>query len=204
MTYKKPTAMVIDDHPEIHSLMGGILQGFETKGYLTLSEGLTICEKEQPDLVILDLHLHGEAIGFDGLKQFSGRFPRITIVIFTATDNDEDALYALRNGAQAYIVKDENLDVKQVYREILQALSRNENFQKLYDAHELLKARCLLSEAKNVELEQRIATLEKKPRFLDKNSKIAIATAAIIGTITTLLAVFGDAAKAIFKWLFVK
>jgi DNA-binding response OmpR family regulator len=193
MNFGKLKALIIDDEKSIHGVVEGVLQGFDCEHALTLAVGLAICETSKPDLIVLDLHLEGEALGFDGLRKIRERFPRIPIVIFTANDNDADALYAMQNGAQAYITKSHDLNIKVFYREVIHAIARHRSFQSLLD-------RNIECERKNAEFEKRLQAIETELQQVKEHRwkfRAGIIT-GIVG-ILTALAAFAEKIVALFR-----
>jgi two-component system, OmpR family, response regulator VicR len=75
-------------------------------------EGLAKAQRENPDLIILDLMLPK----LDGYKvcrilKFSDKSKNIPIVIYTARNQDEDRKLAADCGADAYIPKTQDQEV---------------------------------------------------------------------------------------------
>ena len=68
----------------------------------TISEGLRLAAKLNPDVVLLDLKLP-DADAVDGVASFA-RESR-SIVVFTAYDADDDVFRAIRGGARGYLLK---------------------------------------------------------------------------------------------------
>jgi two-component system response regulator VicR len=66
-------------------------------------EGVTIVEKHNPDLVILDLGLP-DTSGYNVLKEIR-RFSHVPVIILTARGEETDIVRGLELGADEYIVK---------------------------------------------------------------------------------------------------
>ncbi|MBX9572619.1 MAG: response regulator [Candidatus Obscuribacterales bacterium] len=70
----------------------------------TLDIARKIINSESIDVILLDLGLPGST-GIDTVRYMRSVTDLIPIVIFTSDDNNETAHYALKNGAQDYLVK---------------------------------------------------------------------------------------------------
>src|SRR5690606_26724816 len=84
------------------------------------ADALLIAEEQDPDLIILDLHMQG----MDGLETLTKlRDAGVTsrIVMLTVSDSDEDVLAAISQGADGYLLKDTDPD--QLLEQIKLALS---------------------------------------------------------------------------------
>jgi DNA-binding NarL/FixJ family response regulator len=68
-------------------------------------EALQNLQKEQPDVLLLDLGLP-EMNGIDMAQEVRKRWPDVKIVILTSHNQEEEVVAALGAGAQAYVLKD--------------------------------------------------------------------------------------------------
>lgn len=98
----KKTILIIDDDQQIGNLEEEIL---EREGYLCRraysgTEALLLLEKEQPDLILLDLMLPG-ICGEDVLKRIRG----IPVIVVSAKIGIDDRVALLMDGAADYITK---------------------------------------------------------------------------------------------------
>ena len=66
-------------------------------------DGITLIDKEVPDVVLLDLGLP-DMSGFDVLKQIR-HYTEMTIVLITVRDDESDIVKGLTLGADEYIIK---------------------------------------------------------------------------------------------------
>lgn len=119
--------LVIDDE----HLVGLTIREFlESVGYIvfragTAQEGLDSLERDQPDVVLLDLKLP-DAEGLDLIPAFAQHPTHPTsVIIITAQKSAETAVHALKRGAWDYLVKPVILD------ELLERLRRLERFMGL-------------------------------------------------------------------------
>ncbi len=69
-----------------------------------LKEASTICNKNEFDVMLLDLGLPGSA-GLETLRQVKDLSLKSAIVVLTGLDDEDTALASLREGAQDYLVK---------------------------------------------------------------------------------------------------
>lgn len=68
-------------------------------------EMLAICEKEKPDLVVMDLKMP-VMDGLETTKIIKSQFPEIKIMILSTFDDEESVTKAIENGVDGYITKD--------------------------------------------------------------------------------------------------
>ena len=101
----KPTALVIDDEPQIRKLLRVIL---EQENYRTLEsdnarQGISEIASRRPDVVLLDLSLPD----LDGMVvlQRLRQWTRVPVLILSVRDGPEDKVAALDAGADDYVTK---------------------------------------------------------------------------------------------------
>ena len=107
---KKPTLLVIDDDTglltSIHAVL--ISAGFPEPALLSDGrQALDLIQQYGFHLVLLDLMMP-EINGMDILKAIKSRFPQVECIVFTAVDDVETAIEAIRHGAYDYLVKGQN------------------------------------------------------------------------------------------------
>lgn len=68
-------------------------------------EALDLIEKDQPDLVLMDLKMPGMN-GIQATQRIRQRFPQVQVLVLTTYDDDEWLFDAIRNGAAGYLLKD--------------------------------------------------------------------------------------------------
>lgn len=97
----------VDDHPV---LLEGLACIFKEIGRFDViatgkcaSEAVAIVENAQPDIILLDLNMPGDA--FDAIARIHKSSPRTRIVIFTASTGIDHAVRALESGASGYVLK---------------------------------------------------------------------------------------------------
>jgi DNA-binding response OmpR family regulator len=98
--------LVVDDDQALLSLVSFALR---QAGYLALEAGdaaqaVTVFEREQPDLVILDVNLPAGVSGFDVLRQIRAQ-ARTPVMLLTVRSGEEDEVRGLDLGADDYLNK---------------------------------------------------------------------------------------------------
>jgi two-component system alkaline phosphatase synthesis response regulator PhoP len=107
--------LIVDDEPEIIRVTRGYLEqaGYRVLGASNGQNALALFEREEPDLVILDLNLPTPPGGrpMDGLdvaraiRQTPGRRGNTPIVMLTARVDEMDRVIGLELGADDYVPK---------------------------------------------------------------------------------------------------
>jgi CheY-like chemotaxis protein len=102
------TIMVVDDNPDIITIVRTILEG---KGFNVLSassgpECLELLKTQKPDLIVLDIMMP-EMDGLEVLTRLKGmsEFTNVPVVLLTAKVQYEDVLGGYKLGADYYITK---------------------------------------------------------------------------------------------------
>ena len=107
----KGRILVVDDEYLIRwSLQQNLVeQGYDVLLAASAEEGLALMEREEPDLVLLDIQLPGMS-GMDLLLGIKEQRPDCAVVMVTATSDLSVAVKAMKDGAFDYIPKPFNLD----------------------------------------------------------------------------------------------
>lgn len=100
-----PTAIVIEDEPQIRRFVRGAL---EAEGWVvheagTLRDGLAAAGTRQPDLVVLDLGLP-DGDGLSLIRDVRG-WSGVPIIVLSARTDEADKIAALDAGADDYLTK---------------------------------------------------------------------------------------------------
>jgi len=104
--------MLVDDHAVVRMGVRALVErlpGFQVVAEAgTLDEGGELIRSVQPDLVILDLMLDGEA-SIGRIAAWREGVPGLRVVVLSMHDEDEYARQALAAGAHGYVMKSEML-----------------------------------------------------------------------------------------------
>src|SRR5438045_3487750 len=94
--------LVVDDHPIVRAGIVAVLEDeadFAVVGMAgSAEEALVLVARARPDVVLLDLELPGQD-GVQAIPQLVAGPPATRVLVFTAYDQDERVLGALRAGA---------------------------------------------------------------------------------------------------------
>jgi two-component system nitrogen regulation response regulator NtrX len=103
--------LVVDDEESILRSLRGVLEdeGFEVIVAATGEQALEAVEKEDPDLMLLDVWLPG-IDGLETLEKTRRRFPDLPVVMMSGHGTIETAVKATRLGALDFVEKPLNLD----------------------------------------------------------------------------------------------
>ena len=123
--------LVVDDEPEIGWLLSRILgeDGYQVRTAKTGKEALARIEKEQPDLIFLDVKLPGQD-GMAVLQKIKESKSKQLVIMLTAHEDVRTAVEAMKLGAYDYLIKPlPNDRLKIIVRHALQTveLSRQIN-----------------------------------------------------------------------------
>ncbi len=101
--------VIVDDHPLMRQ---GIIQllalepSFKVVGEASNGQdALTTVLEQSPDVVLMDLNMKGMD-GIQSLKLLRENDVDAKIIMFTVSNESEDVVNALRNGADGYLLKD--------------------------------------------------------------------------------------------------
>jgi len=100
-----PTAIVIEDEPQIRRFVRGALEaeGWQVHEAGTLREGLAAAGTRQPDLLVLDLGLP-DGDGVSLIRDVRG-WSAVPIIVLSARSDEADKIAALDAGADDYLTK---------------------------------------------------------------------------------------------------
>jgi DNA-binding response OmpR family regulator len=100
------TVVVVEDDPHIADLVDLYLR---REGYRVLlagdgEQGLELCRREGPSMVVLDVGLPGNRDGFEVCREIRNR-SSVPVLFLTARDDEFDRVLGLELGADDYLVK---------------------------------------------------------------------------------------------------
>lgn len=101
--------LLVDDHALVRAGIRSLLQELtDVEVVAEASDGaqaLQIAEREQPDVVLMDIAMKGMN-GLEAAAKLRERQPGVKVVILSMHTSEEYVLLALRAGAAAYLIKD--------------------------------------------------------------------------------------------------
>lgn len=101
--------LVVDDHPLVREALVGLLRrhpGIAVCGEAdSIEQGIYLVAKHQPDVVLVDLMLHGRD-GLDLVRHLHTHHPDIRTVVITMKDEESFARKSQEAGASGFIMKD--------------------------------------------------------------------------------------------------
>lgn len=105
------TILIIDDEPQIRTLLGRIiaLEGYRVLEADSIKSGLKQIKQHQPDLVLCDVFLP-DGNGVDALGDLKAQLANGEIIMLTAHGNIADGVKAIKNGAYDYLTKGDDND----------------------------------------------------------------------------------------------
>ncbi len=109
-TARKPPILVVDDDAGLLASIHAVLVGAGFQEPILLSEGtkaLNTIAQGEFRLVLLDLMMP-DADGMTLLREIKTQHPHLECIVFTAMDDVETAIQAVRYGAYDYLVKGQN------------------------------------------------------------------------------------------------
>ena len=103
--------LVVDDDTLLRRSLGLQLEqaGYRASTASNAEDGLAFAERDQPDLILLDVGLPGMD-GLEALKQFQNRMD-VPVIFVSARRRELDTILGLELGADDYITKPFNPDV---------------------------------------------------------------------------------------------
>ena len=107
---RRKTLLVVDSDDEIReSLTAALRRDYRVLRAATGEAALQIMQKEDVDLMLLEVHLRGVS-GFEVLKIARENYPYVEIIVISKTKELDTAIEAMRHGAYHYISKDFDLE----------------------------------------------------------------------------------------------
>jgi two-component system NarL family response regulator len=103
--------LIADDHPPTRA---GVRQALEADGFAVVAEvgdarkAVDAAVEHEPDVCVLDIHMPGN--GIDAAREIAHKLGDVSIVMLTASRDDDDLFEALRAGRVGYLLKDMDPD----------------------------------------------------------------------------------------------
>jgi len=121
--------LIVDDNEGIRATLRELVEseGHNTTSLMTAEDALVCFNKNEPDLILLDIGLPGMT-GFDFLEQIKSGDNPIPVIMITSYNDVDSAVRAMRLGAFDYVTKPFNLDqISLTVRKALQSKQREEH-----------------------------------------------------------------------------
>ncbi len=150
MESRRPRILVVDDD---RLILATLTMGLEKAGFDTLraasgEEAVNICQKQRPDLIVMDIRMSGIS-GLEAAQRIHA-LVEVPVIYLSAYDDVEVVEQAVKQGGIGYMVKP--VEVHQLVPEIRAALAR------AADLNQLKTTEAQLSRALNAERTTSIAT----------------------------------------------
>jgi two-component system response regulator AtoC len=105
------SVLVVDDEPEIRSLLSDLLkeEGYAVKLAKSGAEAIAAVVKDAPDLVMMDVKLPDQD-GLAVLRQLKRDHSELEVIVMTAFGGSSTAIKAMEHGAYDYVTKPFEID----------------------------------------------------------------------------------------------
>jgi DNA-binding NarL/FixJ family response regulator len=103
-----PRVILVEDHPLVRDAIAGVLDSDELHVVgeaSTAAEALSLAFELRPDLIVLDIDLHGQS-ALPLIGDLRRRMPEVNVVILTASTSDTLLIEAIEAGARGFLTKD--------------------------------------------------------------------------------------------------
>ncbi|MFH1846298.1 MAG: response regulator transcription factor [Candidatus Omnitrophota bacterium] len=136
----KAQILIVEDEKDIVEMIEYNLhkEGYKTSSVFNGQDGVSLAEKQAPDLMILDLMLP-DIDGFEVCKQIKQheKTANIPIIMLTAKSQESDKIVGLELGADDYMTKP--FSPRELLARIKAVLRRKENFSAYQEQKQELK-----------------------------------------------------------------
>jgi len=139
---EKIHTLVVDDEPGIRFFVEETLHrsGHDVMTVKSGEEALETLRDTPFNLVILDLKLGGKIDGIKVLEAIRWRWPKTSVIIFTAYGSLDTALQAIDHGIEKYIQKPLSpKELREVVEEVLEARREKLLHQDQDEGHQIIK-----------------------------------------------------------------
>jgi DNA-binding NarL/FixJ family response regulator len=104
--------LIADDHDLFRDGLRSLLEarGVDVTGEARNGrEAVDLAREQAPDIVLMDLSMP-EMGGLAATRLISAEFPKVKVVVLTASEDDADLFEAIKSGAQGYLLKNLTTD----------------------------------------------------------------------------------------------
>lgn len=124
MQEQRRKILIVDDEPSIRNSLTLILESqFDVSTAVDGEEALGVAEREQPDLILLDMTIP-KMDGLEVMKRLKERAAGVPVVMLTAASTVRTAVHAMKSGADEFI--DKPFDIAELQRVIHSLLQSRE------------------------------------------------------------------------------
>jgi response regulator RpfG family c-di-GMP phosphodiesterase len=118
-----PRVLIVDDEASVRKVMAAVLTqvGVSCETAASAEEALRVLETHEMDAVISDLQMPGMS-GMDLLAKVRQSYPQTVFLMVTGVDDTRVGIQAMRQGADDYIVKPQQVDANIVLASLTRAL----------------------------------------------------------------------------------
>ncbi len=104
--------LLVDDDASSAATLSGFLERDNHAVRITgrADDALRQIEERTPDLVIMDIRLHGTDDGLQTLPEIRRRYPDLCVIMMTADGTSQTSIEAIRSGAFDYVMKPLHLE----------------------------------------------------------------------------------------------
>lgn len=130
----KKRILIVDDEKSIQDSVAGILldEGFEPMCAGSAEDGLQILDREEIDLVLLDIWMPGMD-GLEALRRMKEQMPLLPVIMISGHGTIETAVQATKSGAYDFIEKPPS------YEKLVLAINNALHYVKLAEENRILK-----------------------------------------------------------------
>ncbi len=118
-----PRVLIVDDEASVRKVMAAVLTqvGVSCETAASAEEALRVLETREMDAVISDLQMPGMS-GMELLAKVRQSYPQTVFLMVTGVDDTRVGIQAMRQGADDYIVKPQQVDANIVLASLTRAL----------------------------------------------------------------------------------
>lgn len=143
---------VVDDEAMIRDGITVALESeYHVESFSTAEGALAAIERNQPDLVLLDIGLPG-INGIDALRRIKVVHPDVLVIMITAYEDVSTVISAMKSGAYDYVVKPIHMEGLEVtIRNALKAISLKKEVHSLQERYLRENVPCFIAESNAIQ-----------------------------------------------------
>jgi DNA-binding NtrC family response regulator len=102
----KIRVLLVDDEEDLSLVLAERLEmkGFAARGVVSSNEALGLIDKEEFDVMIIDIKMPGIS-GLDLMHRVKQKRPATQVILFTGHGSEKEGAAALNDGAYDYLIK---------------------------------------------------------------------------------------------------